>query len=347
MRYCPGDPAFAQLERVVAGGAPAEDRTSAHFVLGKAYADIGDWRRSFESYRAANAFRRQAAGAAAKAYDAAWNRRVLDFSRTVLTRDHFASRAGLGLDDPRPVFIVGFPRSGKTLIEQILSSHPSVSPGGETLALEALAREVAKESGSGAPYPECLPAVSPDSLAMLAQRLLATLAGGGRSGERIIDTSPDNAWHLGLLALLCPRARVIHCRRDARDLVLACHFKFFEAGHAYATDLGQCARFLRLYESMMEHWRAVLPLEFVEVRYEDLVTDPRASARRIIGFLDLPWSETCLPDAAPDAKELGAADSLPVRSRLSADFVGFSRHYEAFLGPLDDALARPAQNLRG
>ncbi|MGH8337916.1 MAG: sulfotransferase family protein, partial [Gammaproteobacteria bacterium] len=244
-----------------------------------------------------------------------------------------------GVNDTRPVFIVGMSRSGTTLVEQILASHPKVYGAGEIQALRRCARAefgtgedddtlpmrlAALESGRfariGARYSACLDALSPDS-------------------ARVTDKLPGNMALVGLIHLAFPRATIIHCVRDPRDTCVSCFSKLFTTGHYFSYELGELGRFYRLYEELMHHWREVLPPgRMLEVRYEDVVTDIEGQARKLLAFCGLPWDDTCLRFYEA-LRPVRTASLTQVRQPIYASSVGRWKRYEKYLDPLKQALA--------
>jgi hypothetical protein len=226
-----------------------------------------------------------------------------------------------------PTLIVGMPRSGTTLLEQALSAHPGIAAGGE---LEDL-RDLAREAYAG-------PITSP-RLDTLAARYLGRLRAIGPEAQRVTDKMPHNFLHLGLVALMLPRARVIHCRRDPVDTCWSCFRQHFGAGLAYTTDLAWLGAFHRSYADLMEHWRGALPLAMLEVDYEELVAQPEPTLRRVLAFLDLPWHPACLEPHK--ARRIAATVSrAEVQRPIHQGSVGRAAPYRPHLGPLLDALSR-------
>ena len=242
--------------------------------------------------------------------------------------DFLATRQGFGDDSEVPVFIVGMPRSGTTLVEQIAASHPAVFGAGERDDIGALA---------GAQFPggtADLDAVAAGTLARTHLERMRDLAG---EALRITDKTPVNFLYLGLIALLFPRARIVHCRREARDVCLSCYFQNFVAGLPWATDLADLGRYHRAYRRIMDHWHQVLPLTILDVDYQDLVAAPEEGSRRIVDFLGLPWDDACL-DFHRSRRTVRSAANWQVRRPIYATSVGRWKAYEPWLGPLLDAL---------
>ena len=284
-RFTADDPAIARMQAMLAPGGvqSRNDRMMLHFALGKAFLDIGDSERSFHHLDEGNRTKR-----AATDYDPAATDSWLASIATIFTPGLLESKAGQGAASTLPVFVIGMPRSGTTLVEQILASHPAVHGAGELHQIQHLV-----ESIGG--FPETVPQLSAEQLAALGADYLARvtpLAGGSRY---VVDKMPSNFFYAGLIRLILPDARIIHCRRDPVDTCLSCYSKLFTGEQAFTYDQSELGRFHRGYQTLMAHWRKVLPSShFLEVDYEAIVDDVEAQARRMIGFLGLDWNDACL-----------------------------------------------------
>jgi len=239
------------------------------------------------------------------------------------------SRLQPGSDSERPVFVVGMPRSGTTLVEQIIASHPDAAGGGELVEIPEIAKGLAKGVGGAASaYPEC--AAQP---AALAERYLERLRLVDRDALRVTDKLPFNFRHLGLITTLFPRARTIHCRRDLRDIAISCYFIKFHRPISFACNLFELGAYLRHYQILMAHWRRVLPQPMLEVQYEDLVGDPERHARRIIDFCGLAWDESCL-NFHSAKKNVRTASATQVGRPIYTSSIGRWKLYGKHLAPL-------------
>jgi hypothetical protein len=203
----------------------------------------------------------------------------------------FERMQGWGDPDETSVFIVGMPRSGTTLAEQILASHPLVFGAGELEEMGAVPMELIRRSGSSKLFPACITDLTPDIARAIAADHLAALRrhAGGAAVTRITDKNPYNFYMLGLIAVMFPGARVIHCRRDPLDTCLSCFFTNFNVDAPFARDLAHLGAFYRDYDRLMAHWRAVLPIPMMEVVYEETVADVEGVSRRMVDFLGLDW----------------------------------------------------------
>jgi hypothetical protein len=246
---------------------------------------------------------------------------------------------GGGNPSQAPVFIVGMPRSGTSLIEQIAAGHSQVFGAGELRdasniadALEARARDRAAQE------------VDPDLASRLADAYLAKLLSLGAGKTRVIHKLPDNIIHLGVVGVLFPAARIIFCRRDPRDTILSCYFRKFDAEISWAYDLVDCGHRALEIERLAEHWRRVLPQQMLTIDYEAMVADLEGQSRRLIEFLGLDWEPACLDFHKTDRPVL-TASGWQVRQPIYPQSVGRWRHYERHIGPLLEVLA-PGGSLR-
>ncbi len=327
--FAAGDPDIAQMEALLRDGAVQSfnDRMSMQFALGKAWLDAGDDARAFQYLEVGNRMKRSTIE-----YDAAatanWLRQIAElFSRDLLKRN--AAKADTSA--PTPIFVVGLPRSGTTLIEQILASHPEITGAGELVTLQRLV-----DATGG--YPGRIAEMQREDFARLGRDYLAEVAPLAKGRPFVVDKMPANFLHAGLIRLILPNARIIHSRRDPVDTCLSCYTKLFTAEQAFAYDLGELGRFYRSYRDLMAYWRTVLPAKVLtEVDYEAVVDDLEGQARRLIGFLGLPWDETCLR-FHETRRPVRTASLTQVRRPLYASSVGRWRKHAAHLTPLLAAL---------
>ncbi len=243
-----------------------------------------------------------------------------------------------------PVFIVGMPRSGTTLVEQIISSHPQAFAGGEIRKMAQLAAELTGWRDEAFRYPRDAAALDPKRLSRIGEHYLSHLRGlAPPDALRATDKLPNNLFHVGLIAVLFPKAAIIHCRRDPMDTCLSCFFQCFgEQSIAKMTnDLADLGFLHRQHERLMEHWRAVLPVPVLEVRYEELVENQEAVSRRLLAFVGLGWDEACLRFYENERGVMTASKSQ-VRRPIYRSSLGRWRRYEKHLGPLRQALGGAA-----
>lgn len=314
---------------------PPPRRAALHFALGRLLDRRDDIDGAFRHYHAGNRIK-----AALAPFDAAAHAAYTDRLIEIFDQRFFAERAGFGSPSERPVFIVGMPRSGSTLVEQILSCHPDVTAAGEHDEMRRIARRLPEAVESTARFPDCVAAITPDIAAGLAAAYLASLErldpppGDAR---RVADKMLGNFLRLGLIALMFPNARVIHCRRDPLDTALSCYVQSFERGMRFTYDLAHLGIAYRHYERLMAHWRRALPLAMLDVQYEALVADQEGTSRQIVDFCGLDWDPCCLAFHEKE-RQVRTASFWQVRQPLYASSVGRWRRYEAHLGPLIEAL---------
>lgn len=319
--------------RVAHARTPAADREHLHFALGRLYDTRAEHEQAFAHYAAGNRLH-----AAAEPFDAAvFDDRIERIIR-LFTPEFFAARRGLGLTKAKPVFVVGMPRSGTSLVEQIVASHPAIHGAGELDDIRRIVRELPARLGTRKRFPECTRMLTQDHAQALAQRYLAALEQRAPTAARITDKMPFNLLWLGLVALLLPEARVIYCRRDAMDNCLSCYFQSFSKGMRFTYDLGHLGRVYRQHERLMAHWAACLPLNMITVDYEALVADQNTQSRRLIEFLGVDWDDGVIDFHRTD-RPVRTASVWQVRQPVYRSSVERWRAYEPWLDELRAALA--------
>ena len=338
-------PAPAEVARLAAilrsADAAVSDRVSVGFALGRALSDQDRYDEAFACYAQANALFRQAEAAAGRRFDAETLRRQIAGIIETCTADVLRAPPEAAVSSELPVFIVGMPRSGTSLIEQIVASHSRVFGAGELAEVGRIAARL--RDGDAAEIPFRDPAEARRLAEAHLDRLRALAGEGGQERLRIVDKMPDNIFELGLIAALFPGARVILTRRDPRDTCLSCFFQRFGGStQLFSYDLLDCGRRYLEQERLVAHWRQVLPLRMIEVEYETLVADLEAESRRLIEFLGLPWEAACLEFHRTDRAVL-TASSWQVRQPLYTQSVGRWRAYRAHLGPLLQLLETAAE----
>jgi tetratricopeptide (TPR) repeat protein len=315
-------------ERVLSRALPIVHAIGLHHALGKYSDDIGDVDAAFEHHHRGQELARRSR----PPYDRAATTARVTRTLAVFDQRGVEELRLAGLVSERPVFVFGMPRSGTTLAEQILASHPQVHGAGEQLFWQLAA------GAERAAPPERRAA----TIAALGREYLASFAALPATAERVIDKLPSNFRNLGLIHAALPGARFIHLERDPLDTCLSIYFQGFSAAHAYATDLGDLGHYYREYRRLMAHWRATLPPQLLlEVPYESLVDDPELWSRRMLAHIGLPWDPRCLEFHRTDRPIL-TASSWQVRQPIGKGAVGRWRRYERYLGPLRDALGADA-----
>jgi tetratricopeptide (TPR) repeat protein len=322
------------------------------FALGKAFEDLGEYAQSWQYYERGNALKR-----AGSRYQPRFTEINTQRQIEVCTADFFAARTGVGVPDPAPIFIVGLPRSGSTLIEQILASHSQVEGTGELDDIERVVGELqGPEADPGNPrYPGVLTQLRPDEFRRLGKRYLqdtrvhrrSHVADQGCAAHEglaacegrpfFIDKMPNNFRHLGLIHLILPKAKIIDVRREP----VACCFsnlkQLFASGQSFTYDMESLGRYYRSYLELMRHWDHVLPGQVLRVQYEDVVEDVEGCVRRILEFCGLQFEPACV-EFHKTARNVSTASSEQVRQPINRDGLEQWRRYEPWLGPLKDAL---------
>ena len=329
----------AEREAALAAGVEAEDteptaRMHMRLALGQLHDRRREHAQAFDHFRAGNRLH-----AAAAPFDPATFSDRVDRIIATCTPTFFAERAHLGDPSERPVFIVGMPRSGTSLVEQIIASHPQAHGAGELDDIRRMVRELPARLGTRRRYPECLADIDAAGAGALAERYLGALDARAPAAARVTDKMPFNMLWLGLIALLFPNARVIYCRRDALDNCLSCYFQIFSRGLRFAYDLTHLGHVYREHERLMAHWRQALPLTLHTVDYETLVAEGEAGIRRLIDCAGLPWDDRCL-DFHRSEREVRTASVWQVRQPVYGSSVARWRAYAPWLGTLREALAR-------
>ena len=328
-RFSGDDRYFAQMlqlaETINALGT--EEQIDLHFALGKAFADVGDHQRSFEHLLRGNALKRQQI-----TYDEEKTLQRLERIRGVFTAEVLHDKSGLGCPSAAPIFIVGMPRSGTTLIEQILASHPQVFGAGELREMANLAGRIG--GADAAAFPEAVQGLSGEDLRGIGEQYVQTVRRLAPDAERIADKMPSNFNLAGLIHLVLPNARIIHARRDPRDTAFSCFSLLFSGTLEFTYDLAELGRYYRAYLELMAHWREALPQEvMLEVQYEDVVGDLEREARRIIAHCDLEWDDACLSFYKTE-RSVRTASATQVRQPIYQTSIGRWRRHEAQLQPL-------------
>ena len=285
VKFTADDPTIAAMEALLAPekGETYASRMTLHFALGKAYLDLGDSSAAFRHLHEGNRMKRATVAYSADRTEKFFAEVAAAFTPALLDR-----LAAQGQRSPAPIFIVGMPRSGTTLVEQILAAHPAVHGAGELRYMGAVVGQI-----SG--FPKGVAALDAATLKRLGQTYLSRVEALAGGKPRVVDKAPGNFVNAGLIRLILPDAKIIHARRDPVDTCLSCYTKLFADALNFTYDLTDLGRYCRDYLKLMDHWRAVLPAShFIEIDYEAVVDDIEAEARRMLEFLELPWDPACL-----------------------------------------------------
>ncbi|MEE8351481.1 MAG: tetratricopeptide repeat protein [Rhodospirillales bacterium] len=332
-KFIPGDADIKAMEkfrvRLDRGSEKAREKIMyLDYSLGKAYGDIGEHDREFEVIAGANRLKRDMLD-----YDVADDEKRVDRIMDVFDRKFFDSHKDQGFEDATPIFIIGMPRSGTTLVEQILASHSNVHGAGELNFLANVIRDFTAEKK----WTDAISGFSAEQFRGLGEAYMANLSPLAPGVPRITDKMPRNFFFAGIIALSLPGARIIHCRRDAMDTCLSNFEHLFPGGQKFTYDQGELGRYYVLYARLMDHWRAVLGGQIFDLDYEALIAEPEPVMRKMLEFCGLGWQDACL-DFHKTKRAVRTASAAQVRQPLYASAIKRWKKYEKHLGPLLDAL---------
>ena len=342
----PSEADLESLRRCAGGNMPVHDRVDLHFTLARGYARCGRDDEAFDEFVAANALRDNTGGGR---FDMDGFARETAARIDVLDRAFFARRNGWGVRTKKPILVVGMPRSGTTLVESILGSHPACHMGGELPLLEEVRLGI---EGTGTArcdaddLPDLWRALDADAMSAAGRRYAETVEALAPGAKRVVDKMPHNFVNLWLAALMLPDAHIVHCRRNPLDTCVSIFTQVFRKSHAYKNDLRTLGLYYRKYRELMTHWSGALPMPIHEIRYEDLVADQEGVSRRLLEFCGLDWDPTCL-DFHTGNRTVLTASSLQVKKRMYTSSIDRWKRYAKHLGPLKEGLgmADPEQAL--
>lgn len=323
---------LCEMEHRLKGNISIEDRIALSFALGKAYDDLKMFDAAFRHYRSANELK-------GNRFDAQEHTAYTAKLMHTFSKEFFAERTFLGSPSELPIFIIGMPRSGTTLVEQIISTHPRVFGAGELEDITHMVAALPEKLAASTPYPQCAVLIDQNSAQQLAETYLEGLVtlSNDLTLDRVTDKMPANFLHLGLICLLFPKARIIHCRRDPLDVCLSCYFHDFTK-LLFTNDLRSLGIYYREYKRLMEHWDTVLHATMMEVYYEELVERQQEISKAIIRFCGLEWDDRCLAFHKND-RPVRTASNWQVRQPIYYSSVGRWKNYDMYLDPLKKALA--------
>lgn len=302
-----------------------------HFALGKVYDDIGAHEKSFTHYLEGCRLKRSKITYDANAKDAQVER-----IKTTFTKDYIQSMKGAGCASKTPIFVLGMPRSGTTLTEQIIASHPDVFGAGELYDM----LDIANWEGKNGPvvFPENISAMSKAQIKAMGEAYVAGLKDRAPKSKRITDKMPANFFQIGLIHTILPNAKIVHVNRHPLDTCISCFTRLFAHNQDNSYDLYELGRFYRGYHTIMNHWRSVLPKNsFYDIQYEDLVDDTENQAKALIKYCDLEWNESCLA-FHENKRNIRTASVTQVRQPIYKSSVARWKKYEKFLSPLIEGL---------
>lgn len=308
------------------------DRVHFSFALGKAYEDAGDYQQSFRHYDEGNTLKRRQTR-----YDADTMQEELERQAEFCTADLFTKHAGSGHPAPDPIFILGLPRAGSTLLEQILASHSQVDGTLELPNILALAHRLRGRKAGEALYPAVLHDLTPDHLTKMGEDFIENTRIHRQSAPFFIDKMPNNFRHIGLIKLILPNAKIIDARRDPMDCCFSGYKQLFAEGQEFTYGLEQVGRYYRDYVTLMDHWDTVLPGTVLRVEHKDVLDDVEGQTRRLLDYLELPFEEACV-NFHQSKRAVRTASSEQVRRPINRDGVAAWKPFEPWLKPLKDAL---------
>ncbi len=333
----PDDELARMRAEEAARGTPLVDRYHLCFALGKALEDRGEYAESFRYYTRGNALK-----SAEIRYRPEPIERNARLQAAVCTAEFFAARAGVGCASPEPIFIVGLPRAGSTLLEQILASHPAVEGTAELANIAQIVHELQgrEQIGEEPRYPGILRELSPADCLALGEKYLADTRVYRTGKPRFIDKMPNNFRHIGLIHLILPNAKIIDARREPMACCFSNFKQLFASGQEFTYGLEDIARYYRSYEELMAHWDRVLPGKVLRVQHEDVVEDLEGNVRRLLEFCGLEFDPACL-EFHKTERSVRTASSEQVRRPIFKEGLDQWRRFEPWLGPLQEALGPP------
>lgn len=334
-KYTADDPQLAQLEDLLKNQQqfPPEDRAKLFFAIGKAHDDIGKYPQAFAAFQAGNRLHHQTLG-----NNEAQSAQQADSIIKHFNSDFFKRYQGKGLEDKTPIFIVGMPRSGTTLTEQILASHADVFGAGELKDLHNAILS-ATRGRSKTTLAEAIIELEPTTINKIGQEFIDALRAYSSDSTHVTDKMPANYFYIGLIHLALPNAKIIHSMRDPMDSCLSNYTRLFNDTMDFAYDLGTLGRYYNRYMQLMQHWQSVLPEgTILDVRYEDTVADVEAQTRRILDFVGLPWDDNCL-EFHKNSRRVRTASVAQVRQPIYKTSVSGWKRFEKQLQPLMDIVS--------
>jgi len=314
-------------------GLARDDRTQLAFALGKAYEDLGNYDKSMEFVIEATQLKRDSYD-----YSIAESREQFDRIRQVFSPDFFSSHRDSGDPDRTPIFILGMPRSGTSLVEQILASHPDVYGAGE---LKDLGRVLASLRTSDRHRPSIIPQelleLDVKAFAGLGKQYIDRIRGYSADAKFIIDKMPGNFLRIGFIRTILPNARVIHCTRNPMDNCLSILKTHLKHSHGYANDMSELGQYYRMYLELMDYWRDTLPGFVYDQSYEDMVKSDKEQINNLLQHCGLDWNDACL-DFHKTRRKVQTASNTQVRRPIYKDSVQLWKRYERQLEPLRAAI---------
>jgi tetratricopeptide (TPR) repeat protein len=301
------------------------------FALGHLYDQLGEYDKAFPFFKRGNDLK-------AGQYDPSIMDRTVSSIISGYNRDSMKKCATISRTGAQPLFIIGMPRSGTSLTDQILSSHPQIHGAGELATMDEILRAYRGEDHSIEDIAQEADAMEVTDLNDMALRYLDSIDALADDVRYVSDKMPSNYLRLGLIAMLFPNAKIVHVRRNPIDTCLSCYFHDFSGYHTYIYELESLAHRYKCYQRLMDHWRETLPIPMIEIEYEDLVAQPETEVRRMLDYLELEWNERCMQSHDSDHIIITASHAQ-VRDPIHNKSVSRWKNYEKFITPLIDGLA--------
>lgn len=321
------------IEQLMTSPTISEEETiNYHYALSNIHNDAKSYTKAFEHAQQANSKKRKTV-----LYDPQKHSSFVDSLINAYSKDYFQNKTTHGTDSELPVFILGMPRSGTTLVEQIISSHPQVHGAGELDYLQGIEKEIAKQFETSNHYPQCISICNDSDILGYYKKYLEALGDYSTDIKRITDKAPSNFLRIGLIKTLFPKARIIHCQRNALDTCTSIFLNYFTKEIEYSFDLSEIAHYYQDYERIMTHWRTLFADDIFEVRYEELVMNQENMSRQLIDYIGLEWDEACL-NFHKNKRAVKTASNLQVRQPIYTKSVERWKRYEEHLEPLKAVL---------
>ncbi len=332
-----------QFEEAMARSKGTLDEQVMHnFGLGEILQRLGDNEGSFAAYRRANDAKKEQLNASGKVFRPENHTAYISRNMATYSADFLRQRKGWGNSSGKPVFVCGMPRSGTTLVEQIIASHPKAHGAGELKDISRLSVALSDKWRGQINYPECAVRVTEAEAAEMGQSYLDAINKLAPEAARVVDKMPANFINLGFIQTILPGARIIHTRRHPMDSCLSCYFQNFRESQFFSYDLKDLAAYYREYERLMAYWLKTLSVQILEVQYEELVDNQEDVTREIIDFLDLEWDDACL-DFHKTKRLVQTASAWQVRQPINRKAVQRWRKYEPWLDDLRNGLGKFAE----
>lgn len=329
------DPLLVQILALIGDGARTEnDLCLLHFAAGKLNDDMGRYDEAFHHFELGNE-------AKSVKHSLESSQAFFDKTLEAFTPALFKTHEKAGVDSTLPVFVIGMPRSGTSLVEQIIASHPMAYGAGELQSVRQIAHRLSMHTKSSRPYPDCMAEVDDEAFTGYGKSYTDRLLEKSPKSIRIVDKMPYNFLYAGLIHIMMPEARFIHCRRNALDVCTSIFSQNFTTGNEYAFDLTSIGAYYKNYERVMAHWEEVLPDQITTIDYEDIIADPETQSQRVIQAAGLPWHPDCA-DFQNAETSVRTASRWQVRQPVYKTSQGRWKRYEKHLGPLFTALGRTA-----